>query len=197
MNQQTVNEEPKAPAVKRRFRSEWVVAASSVLISCCALFVSIYQAQLLRRQTEAQIWPYLNYFTFNATPEDSTLAWGFRVLNTGTGPAMVKEVRHYWKGEAIPDVDTLYAMAVSLLHKKYPNAWINVQYNTMRPGRVIQSGEQLDFITLTGLYSEEWYQISNEMQKNYRVVYQYGDLLGNEWRFDSNQSSGSWPVPVE
>lgn len=188
---------PQASKARRGIRTEWVVAGSSILISCCALFVSIYQAQLLRKQTEAQIWPYLNYFTFNATPNDSTLAWGFRVINTGTGPAMVKSVDHFWNGQEIGDVDTLYKLALADMRKQNPNAWIHVQYNSLNPGRVIQSGEQLDFITLTSVYSEYWNELSIAFQKNYRVVYRYGDLLGNEWQFDSTQKSGGWPVPVK
>lgn len=62
-----------------------MIALSAVLIGVCGLFVSLYEASLMRQEQRAAVWPRVSIgFTVN-----DTLAT-FRVRNAGVGPARVQ-----------------------------------------------------------------------------------------------------------
>lgn len=87
-------EEP-SPPTRRRLNTDLVVAGSAVLISLCALGVSIYEAALMREQQaifreqqKAAVWPFLE-----VGPSFNDDGLGFTVYNQGVGPARIEDVR--------------------------------------------------------------------------------------------------------
>jgi hypothetical protein len=79
----------------RRLSPDMIAALSAVLIGVCALGVSLYQATIMREQSElmraqqkASMWP--NVAVENSYRGD---AFRLRLVNTGVGPAKIGPVR--------------------------------------------------------------------------------------------------------
>lgn len=92
-----------------------LIALSAVLISVCGLFISLYEASLMRQEQRAEVWPRVSLgFTINDSLvtfvaenagvgparvqaawiqyEDTTLAnWSELVVRTSTGPVSLKQ----------------------------------------------------------------------------------------------------------
>lgn len=62
-----------------------MIALSAVLLSVCGLFVSLYEASLIRRHHRASVWPHVAV-TASLNPD----AVRFFVQNTGIGPARIR-----------------------------------------------------------------------------------------------------------
>jgi hypothetical protein len=52
-------EESPVPKEKRRINSELIVALSAIFVSIVTLFVYIYQANIMRKQQYASVWPHV------------------------------------------------------------------------------------------------------------------------------------------
>lgn len=68
----------------------WDIAAAlaAVIVSFCALFVSLYQTRIMRSEQATSLWPYLTVAIDNRADE-----FGIVVLNLGVGPAIVRSAR--------------------------------------------------------------------------------------------------------
>ncbi|MCB0518906.1 MAG: hypothetical protein KDD27_08210 [Saprospiraceae bacterium] len=64
-----------------------VWTAAAIIVSFCALAVSIYQAIILRNQQYAAVWPYIE-----PTVRYSNHSFELLIQNKGTGPAIIKKV---------------------------------------------------------------------------------------------------------
>lgn len=89
---------PKIPA--SFFQNAGTVLA--LAISALALFVSVYEANLLKSQQKALVWPYLK-----VSANYSARGFSLIATNNGTGPALVKSFELQYKGEAMQDYDEL------------------------------------------------------------------------------------------
>lgn len=68
----------------QKLNSNMVIALSAVLISLCALIVSIQQVQIMQTQQKVSLFPYLTVGTFF----DSN-GFGYYLKNSGTGLAKI------------------------------------------------------------------------------------------------------------
>ncbi|MCI4671259.1 MAG: hypothetical protein MRZ79_24175 [Bacteroidia bacterium] len=74
----------------------------AILISISALMVSIYEANLLRTEQRALVWPYLSVrHSYNSQ------GFSFIATNNGTGPAIVKSVEVSLNDTLMEDYDQL------------------------------------------------------------------------------------------
>ncbi len=77
-----------APNTKpNRFGSNAIVTLAAILVSVCALAVSVYQAKIMRDTQQASVWPFVEVLPSNT----QNGAW-LGVTNKGVGPALVKSV---------------------------------------------------------------------------------------------------------
>lgn len=71
---------------KRRFLNpEMFIALSAVLVGVCALTVSVYEANIFRKQQKASVWPYLE-LSYSHTHNN----FSYYIQNKGVGPAIMK-----------------------------------------------------------------------------------------------------------
>ena len=101
------------PKVKKEKKFELnPISMTAVLVSLCALFLSVYQTQLQRKQAFASVWPHLRIFHSN-NMTDSTFRGGLVVANQGVGPAVINAVEYKYNGvllSGFPEaIDSLYA----------------------------------------------------------------------------------------
>jgi len=129
------------------------------LISLCALFVSLYQAKIMRQQNEvqleavkAQLWPRLSLGIDRSYDNGELSAYTLLIINKGSGPAIIDEVRvthagteasdwwHIFKLSNIPDsIPTFINTA-------------NIRGNVIRPGEVIRVLDLTDNTELMQAY---------------------------------------------
>jgi hypothetical protein len=75
----------------RRFNWDMLAALMAVFVGACALGVSVYTAQLQRKQIEAQAWPYLQLWRSN-------MQWQYSLSNRGVGPAQIRDMKLWVDG---------------------------------------------------------------------------------------------------
>jgi hypothetical protein len=88
--------------------SDWIsspqmlVGLSAILLSLCGLFVSIYEASLMRQQQRASAWPHVE-----VGPSFSGRSVELVVRNTGVGPARIRAANVTHRDGVRSDWDTL------------------------------------------------------------------------------------------
>ncbi|MCB0641792.1 MAG: hypothetical protein KDC44_09145, partial [Phaeodactylibacter sp.] len=80
-----VNETKKA---RQRLSSGVVISIAAIIVSVCALFISIFEVRIMREQQHAMAWPYIEWLPGYAE-ERLTLT----VENKGIGPAVIKKIK--------------------------------------------------------------------------------------------------------
>jgi hypothetical protein len=74
------------------------IALGSAVISCCALFGTIWQAWLSHRHNRLSVKPFLVWHIARRNVSQDSSAITFSIKNLGLGPAIVKE-RYFTKNE--------------------------------------------------------------------------------------------------
>ncbi|WP_394971654.1 hypothetical protein [uncultured Croceitalea sp.] len=146
--------------------------ATALIISVLALVVSIYEANLLKAQQKATIWPY-----FSISQGYNSEGFSIYGLNNGTGPALINSVEVIFNGK--PAINYL-----DLLDKVTPEN--TVGYNQIRQGilnnTVLKAGEErlLFFIK----WSDETRKIVEKMNgEEVTITVQYCSVLDDCWTF--------------
>jgi hypothetical protein len=122
---------------RSRWSSELIVAVLAVVIGVCTMFVYIYQARIMSKQTHAASWPYLEII-FSNTPAQFVI----RVKNKGAGPAIVKKAVVRLDQVMYPDNQKNIDSVAFLLtgSRTLLSGYTNVN------SRVISPEEEIDFI---------------------------------------------------
>ncbi|MDX1516593.1 MAG: hypothetical protein R3288_07125 [Woeseiaceae bacterium] len=123
---------------RRRWSAEMMVGVSAVFIGLCALFVSMYEARLMREETRSEVLPILelsrSYYVSSAEADDWRLL--IQAENVGIGPARVVDFRVTVDGQ--PHATWASAMAALLGSPaivQYGQSSINGR--TIPPDRVV------------------------------------------------------------
>ncbi len=75
---------------------ESMIGISALILSLCGLFISFYEASLIREYQRASVWPHVEVgFSF----QQDNIA--FHISNTGIGPARIKAANVSYKGEIV------------------------------------------------------------------------------------------------
>ena len=143
------------------------------MISLVALLVSIYEANLMKAQQRALVWPH-----FVVSPNYSGRGFSFIADNYGTGPAIIESVEVRYKDTLIVDYD-------DLLDRINPNRQIGYDrlHMTSLNQTVFKAGEERQ------VFNMPWDDETREMAKQMQYVtikVQYKSVLGDQWVFDSN-----------
>lgn len=139
----------KAPAPTRQTPS--VIALTAIVLSLCALFVSVLEVSSIRSEQRMGVWPYIDLSTsFNGE--------GFQVsaTNKGIGPARVRSIRMTLGGREIDNLDTM------ILDVLGPDKAFSYDvYRASNPtGSVLSPDEE------SNLFSVPWTDASRELVEN-------------------------------
>lgn len=170
-----------------RWDSNRIVAASAVLISVCALFVSIVQTNLQRKQSYAAAWPYLEISTDMLDNQ-----FLFLVRNKGAGPAIIKKVRLTYQGKTYDSMvtlakeitgtqDTFLAYYYDRLDKRVVAAGETIQYLLLpNPANAIQFNNAMPDIHLSvayaSVYDQLWIAFENADVLEIKRLQQFNEL---------------------
>ena len=87
-----------------RVSTDLIVAGAAIFISLCALFVSLYEAKIMREQQRAAVWPYVEIAV-------GASDGGFHIYthNQGVGPARIRSFRALVDGEPVRTWPALFS----------------------------------------------------------------------------------------
>lgn len=80
--------------------SEWLsepqtmIGLSAIVLSLCGLFISLYEASLIRQEQRASVWPHVQL-----GPSFQSGTVSFHVQNAGVGPARIRAAAVKYKGQ--------------------------------------------------------------------------------------------------
>lgn len=122
-------------------RPDLIVALLAVVIGVCTMFVYIYQARIMSKQTQAATWPYVEVIFSNSSQH-----FGINVTNKGVGPAIVKSARIRLDGVAYSDSRKNLDSVAYLLtgSRRVLSGYTNVNNRVISPGEVISFIEVSD-----------------------------------------------------
>ncbi len=115
---------------KLRLRFETIGSITAIVVGVVALWVSWDQAQVMRQDIRASVWPALQVQGFVDTQEG--LSIGLRVENAGVGPALIERITVRQGDDLIADIDDLRARIDESAEMSFDTA----------TGRVLASGSQ-------------------------------------------------------
>lgn len=171
-----------------------IISLSAITISLFTLFILIYQSQLLSRQFElaqkqqfASVLPYLEI-----GPSFGLDYFHIILMNTGIGPAFIKDVYIYDNGEKY-QLD-LYGYITKF--RTPQDSLGQLRYSSLFPGRVIQAGN--DFVLISSDASvRDAQQLRNFFmsRENFMLVIEYASVFDERWIIDS--AFLSVPIPKD
>lgn len=162
---------------KRRNIGQNIITFSVLLISICALVVSIYQSRVMRvqqdlmlEQLKTSVWPRTEVIMRTGSID----AFEVTIENKGIGPAMVEQTRIKYKGEVITDLQTL-------LNKVTHINQISAYSSSVINGRVISPGEKVTMFSIQGDSAQMDF---NEKYREIEIDVCYSSVYGDYWVFN-------------
>lgn len=158
-----------------KFRSDIFIGLTAVVVSICALFVSIRQSQLMKVQQEAMLYPHL-------TLGSGYSSEGFYITlkNSGTGLAIIKSVEVNCRETYFPDWSAVYDHYLPEDH--------NVGWNVVSASSVQESvlipGEEVN------IFSTQWNpetRILVDSLETLNFKIQYASLLEEHWEISTDK----------
>jgi len=113
-----------------RTRSEYIVAATALVVSLSTLGVYIYQAKVMREQQHISVWPCMEWNITNAGE------FHISAQNKGVGPAIVRKVELSLDGRPLKNNRELITAVLG------PD-WTLGFFNSSLEGRVLIPGEMI------------------------------------------------------
>jgi len=143
----------------------------ALVISIAALFVSIYEANLLKAQQRATVWPYVS-----VGPNYSSKGFSLIASNNGTGPAVIKSFELLRNGQAFRSYD-------ELLDAIKPDRTVCYDVLKMRQlnNSVLKASEA------RVIFNMPWNEETREIAKNIgeiQIKVQYCSVFDDCWVYD-------------
>ena len=145
---------------------------AALIISVIALMTTIYEANLMRKQQNAMVWPYLK-----VGPSWGGDGFSFRVYNNGTGPAIIKSVEVTFNGKTVKRFEEILDKIKPDHSLGYDRLKFSAFNNT-----VFRSGEQ------RVIFNMPWDDETRLMSESMHLVefkVDYESVLGEHWLYDS------------
>jgi len=157
-------------------RFQTLGTALALTISIVAMFISIYEANILKSQQTSMVWPYLDL-----SQQYNKEGYGVEISNKGTGPAIVTSVQVDYNGIPVENIDVL-------LDSMNPNRTFgyDILKNSTIGNQVFMSGEKLMIFGLP--YTDETRIVLDNLYKvRFRIAYK--SVLNEYWLFDTKDGS--------
>jgi hypothetical protein len=157
-------------------RFQTIGTALAIIISLAAMFISIYEASILKSQQTSMVWPYLDLLQQN-----DNNGFAIEISNKGTGPAIITSVQVDYNGLPIENMDIL-------LDSLNPNRTFgyDILSNNTLGNQVFMSGEKRVVFGLP--YNDETRIVKSNLGK-IRIRIGYKSVLEEHWYFDSQDGS--------
>ncbi|SFR55224.1 hypothetical protein SAMN04490243_2868 [Robiginitalea myxolifaciens] len=157
-------------------RFQTIGTALAIIISLAAMFISLYEASIMKSQQASMVWPYLDM-----SQQYNSDGFAVEISNKGTGPAIITSVQVDYKGQPVESMDIL-------MDSLNPNRTFgyDILRNSTIGNQVLMSGEKRIVFGLP--YNEETRIVQSNLDK-IRVRIGYKSVLDENWFFDSEDGS--------
>jgi hypothetical protein len=176
---------------------DWVVPICALAISLMSLMLAVVHGQAMERMADANSrlvkassWPYLEYGTGDIDGNRQQIE--LRIGNVGVGPARVKGVALFWRGQPIADHNQLLARCCGASNEKTLHALVNQVDNRVLPAR-----ETVSFLVFPRDAANEtiWRKLDDE-RLNLTARVCYCSVFDECWIADLNARAPSIQRPV-
>lgn len=160
----------KTSSARELFQSLGTISA--LIISILALVVSIFEANILKSQQKATVWPYV-------TVQPGYNSEGFRIvaMNKGVGPAIIKSVQVEYDGQPVNTY-------LDLLKRAKPDnklSYSNISTNRIN-GIVMAPNERITMMDLP--WEPDTRAILPLLESKVRIRIQYCSVLDECWYYE-------------
>lgn len=157
-------------------RFQTIGTALALIISLVAMFISIYEANILKSQQTSMVWPYLHM-----TQLTDGQGFGIEVSNKGTGPAIVTSVQVDFNSIPVENVDVL----MDSLNPQRTFGY-DLLTNSSLGNQVFMSGEKR---IVFGLPRNDETEIVLKNIEKVRMRIAYKSVLDEYWLYDTKDGS--------
>ena len=165
-----------------KFNSNTLIALAALVVSVCALFISVQEARIMRTQQRVSIYPHLEAGVFY-----NSEGFGMRVVNGGVGVAKIESIQVY-EGD---DYFNNFLEVVDYLMVDSHSINYNILEVQELSESVLPAGDRVQMFRLP--WTEETRLLSNRIGRiKYRV--HYCSLLDDCWEINSFSNR---PIPLE
>jgi hypothetical protein len=174
----------KKMALKKTWNVDKILSVSAIVVSTCALVVSILQTRIMQTQQEKSVWPHVGWYIKSGWQSDSTGSFSIKVVNKGIGPALIKDVTLVLDGQKYGS-DQLRVV----IEKIGQQAISNVREEQCAQ-TVLLPNDTLTYFEVAN--EKQAYDIAKIFAKNYEgktrldIIIQYSDVYGNEFVSSGN-----------
>ena len=140
------------------------------------MFISFYEAGIMKSQQSAMVWPYLDL-----SQQYNNDGFGIEVTNKGTGPAIITSVQVDYNGLPVENMDIL----MDSLNPSRTFGY-DILRNSTIGNQVLMSGEKNIIFGLP--YNDETRIVQSNLGK-IRIRIGYKSVLEEHWLFDSRDGS--------
>jgi len=150
---------------------------TAIVISIIALCATFYEANIMKTQQQAMVWPY-----FKIEPRYNADGYGLVAYNNGTGPAVITSVELTIDGAPVKNFD-------EMLDKIKPDRKIG--YGSLRMGSlnnsVFRAGQEEEILFMP--WTDETKEITKELYHRMQLKVQFKSVLGEHWLFNFKTSA--------
>ncbi len=175
---------------KFKWNSEKLVSLSAMSISLITLLIFIYQTNLMRKQNELSIMPYLGLSTTN---DSGTFTFELNLLNHGVGPAIIESVTMEYQDQKY-DLREFENSVYNFLKSKRPalDSIYTISVSTLDRGMAIPANTSYNIFSTRN--SPQGYQLIMEglndlLQTGLKYEIVYKNINGDLWKL-FNDSEG-------
>lgn len=155
-----------------------ILAVAGVFTGAIALYAAITEADAVRRQSAATVWPFVQFELSNYIDDEGPY---FAVIlkNAGVGPAKISTLRFIVNGEARKNWQEVVEVLVPDTDISFGNSYAR--------NRVLRPGEELILIQSTdALLYEPFLAAANDSKNS--LAYCYCSIFDECWLVDSRNN---------
>ncbi|MDJ1481421.1 hypothetical protein QNI16_13060 [Cytophagaceae bacterium YF14B1] len=172
-------------AFLKRLTSDKIIAIMATVISICALFTSVYQVRIERKQQYASMWPSLHIYSQTQLLPDSTQNFcGIKIMNKGVGPAIIKKVEIWYRGQICKDEEDLIQRVTA------DSVNEGEVINQIWEDRVLASNEEIEWIKVGGAINTKQFREALK-GRNIHIRLEYASVYEERWEYNFNMGKKS------
>lgn len=159
------------------------IAITAIIVSSCALVVSIVQTKIMKDQKAASSWPFVQWNLIRGWNNDSTGVFKIVINNKGIGPAIIEKLEYQFNNKSYKayQLENFIAdISKPFIVKELKNYSVSyIQGSVLAPNESINHFESIDSLDAMIL-------AKNIKESDFNIIINYRDVYGNKWEYKAN-----------
>ncbi len=169
---------------RRTNNTDKILSISAIVVSACALVVSIVQTRIMQKQQEKSVWPHVRWYVASGWGNDSTGNFSVKVMNKGIGPAIIKDVTLILEGTQYGS-DELRTVLEKIGKQEILSAnEEQCEQTVLLPNDIINYFEVVNpkqAYEMARIFAQDFYS-----KDRFDIIIKYSDVYGNEFVSSGN-----------